>query len=241
MEHKQVQSAECRVQSKDGGALLLRNYAETDPHHVGWAYSPTFMESHSSIKTVGEYAHPTKCGMNPAPLLWAIALLVLSMLATTTSAAEPTVMTTKDGRIQVQLPDGYTEQSPIKKEISLQAVNESKDATIFIISEHQKDFDSLQGYAEIVRGLMLDKLQDGQSDAGEKLELGGNPAIRYEITGLSKGFRLAYQLTVIQTETRFNQVLASTTRKQFADCKEEFEKVAKSLKELPERPSQEKK
>jgi hypothetical protein len=148
-------------------------------------------------------------------------------------AADPAVLTTPDGRIQIQAPDGYAERTPPRKQINLELVNEAGGTTLLIISEDQKHFDSLQAYGELVREMMTGRLKDPQADDGEKLELNGHPALRYEITGISNGLRMAFQVTIIQTETRFTQVVGSSIRSQFADHKQEFEKVGKTLKELP--------
>lgn len=155
------------------------------------------------------------------------------LLPTTSRAADTATLTTPDGRIQIQAPDGYSERTPPRKEINLELVNEAEGTTLLIISENQKHFDSLQAYGELVRDTMTRKLKDPQADSGEKLELNGNPALRYEITGISNGLRMAFQVTIIQTETRFTQVVGSSLRAQFADHKQEFEKVGKTLKELP--------
>ena len=59
-------------------------------------------------------------------------------------------------------------------------------------------------------------------------------AIRYEITGISTGgLRMAFFVTIVQTETRFTQVIGSCVRAQFSDRKEEFENIATTLKEIP--------
>ena len=181
---------------------------------------------------------PLRTGEREQSLKW-IGILLLSLLSCAALAAEPSTLTTRDGRIQVQLPDGYDPKTPPRKEIQLEATNDAEGTTILIISESQREFDSLQAYAELVRQAMTARLKDPQADAGEKLELNGNPAIRYEITGIStNGLRMAFQVTIIQTETRFSQVIGSSLRSRFTDRKEEFAKVAGSLKELPAKPEE---
>ena len=163
-----------------------------------------------------------------------VAVIVFFGVARGVLGAEPTTLTSGDGRIQIQVPDRYGERTPSKKEIAILAVNTADETTVLVISDRQSQFDSLAAYAELVRQRMTDKMKDFQANAGEKLELNGNPAIRYEITGISPGgLRMAFQVTIIQTATRFNQVIASSLRTRFADFKEEFAKVAASLKELP--------
>jgi hypothetical protein len=153
--------------------------------------------------------------------------------------AEPATLISRDGRIKLQVPDGYAERTPPKAVINLEAVNEAEAATILVISESQRQFDSLQAYGEIVRQMMTDKLKDAQADAGMKLQVGGNPAIRYEITGISSGkLRMGFLLTIIQTETRFTQVIGSCLRVEFSDRKQEFANIAATLKEIPPKPEE---
>ena len=168
-------------------------------------------------------------------------LLFMTLLVSCSglSARAGETLTSKDGRVQIQLPEGYSEKTPPKPTIKIEAVDGGAGATLLVISENQKDFASLAEYGEIVRGQMMERLKDPQGNAGEKLEIGDHPAIRYEITGISSnGMRMAFLVTVIQTETRFNQVVGSCMRVNFADHKADFVKVAETLKELPPKPDE---
>jgi hypothetical protein len=166
-------------------------------------------------------------------------LLLIGCFLGSVRAAEPVILTSRDGRIQLHVPDGYSERTPPKAVISLEALNYAESATILVISEGQSQFDSLQAYGEIIRQMMLDKLKDAQSDSGIKLQISGNPAIRYEITGISSGgLRMGFLVTIIQTETRFTQVIGSCVRAQFSDRKDEFAKIAATLKEIPAKPAE---
>jgi sugar phosphate isomerase/epimerase len=50
--------------------------------------------------------------------------------------------------------------------------------------------------------------------------------------------RVAFQVTIIQTETRFNQVICSCLRAHFNDHKEQFANAAKTLKEVHAKPEE---
>jgi hypothetical protein len=168
------------------------------------------------------------------PFLSTIPLALIFLIAASRFAAAQATLTSKDGRVQIQVPGGYAQKTPPKPVIKIEAVDEPAGATILVISESQRQFASLAEYAERVRDQMTSRLKDPQSDAGEKLQSGGNPAIRYEITGISSnGMRMAFLVTIVQTETNFNQVIGSCLRGTLADHRAEFEKAAETVKELP--------
>ena len=44
---------------------------------------------------------------------------------------------------------------------------------------------------------------------------------------------MAFLVTIIQTDTRFNQVIGSCLRSGYADNKEQFAEISETLKEVP--------
>ena len=169
-------------------------------------------------------------------------LIALASFAGAQSAAfaeeeehPPNIMRSKDGRIQIGIAiQLHWKKSPSKSTIHIQAVDEAKSSTVIVISENQSRFDGLEQYSRIVREKMCQNLRDPQADRGEKIEVAGHSAVRFEITGISSnGLRMGFLLTIIQTETRFNQVIGCCLRTRFADRKDEFVKIAANLKELP--------
>lgn len=155
-----------------------------------------------------------------------------SVGSTLVFAEDLSALTSKDGRIQIRVPDGYSEKPPAAP-AKIEATDDATNAAILVIAEQRQHCVSLQAYGNRVRSKMLAKLTDAQSDAGEEIKIGESPAIRYEMTGIAaSGKRMAFLLTVVETKTYDVQVLGGIQRSEFADHRAEFIAASNSLKEL---------
>lgn len=147
------------------------------------------------------------------------------------AGAAALTLTSSDSRVELQLPDSWHQEEPDKPDW-LKASNDNR--YVMVISENKEDFSDIAAYASIVVSQMLGKLKDGKASDAQKIEIGGRPALRYEITGtVSNGLRISYLLTIVETEQRFTQVLAWSLRSQFAASKDELSRLAEGLRELP--------
>lgn len=147
------------------------------------------------------------------------------------AGAAALTLTTNDNRIELQLPDSWHQEEPDKPGW-LKA--SSDNHYVMVISENKEDFSDIYAYASLVVSQMVAKLKDAKSSDAQKFEIGGRPALRYEITGtVSNGLRISYLLTIVETDQRFTQVLAWSLRSQFAASKDEFARLAEGLRELP--------
>ena len=81
-------------------------------------------------------------------------LLLLLISCSAVSARADQTLTSRDGRVQLQVPDGFSEKAPSKSDIKIQAVD-SAGTTLMVISESQSEFASLREYGDIVRDQML--------------------------------------------------------------------------------------
>lgn len=157
-----------------------------------------------------------------------LGLLLLSPFASVSPAAGLT-LTGADGRIELQLPEGWNGEPPDQPGW-LKASNQN--LYVLVISESKDDFADINAYGDLVAKQMVKRLKEGEASAAQQTIVGGRPALRYEIFGtISNGLRIGYLLTVVETEHRFSQVLGWTLRSEFAARKDELGALADGLRE----------
>lgn len=168
--------------------------------------------------------------MNWQLLIFAIAALVVLGADRTGLADE--MLTSKTGNLQIRVPENFDEAPPVKPAVKIQAIDDAEHSVIMVLSEPKAGFSDVQAYGQTVRDQMLAKLRDGQSDGGRIFALNKLPAIVFEITGIgTNGLRMAFLLTVIETDSRYNQVIGSCLRTDFERHKATFASIARTLKE----------
>jgi hypothetical protein len=151
-------------------------------------------------------------------------------------AAGAPALTSKDGRVQLQLPDGWHVQAFDQKNVK--GLGSNDHYFVALISDNKEDFAGLKAYSQIVVDQMVHKFKDAKASEGRPVKLGEFPALRYEITGTTnKGLRLAYVLTVVETKGHFNQVVSWTVNSQFATYKHKMGELANGVHEMAAAPA----
>lgn len=146
-------------------------------------------------------------------------------------------LTSHDDRIQLEIPDDYAPTKTPPAPFTLEASSRESNAAVLLLTEPKASHPDLKTAAGAMQQDLLAKLRDGQSDEGKPLAIGECSALRYEITGINaKGRRVAFVVTVIQTQTRYCEVACCCPRAQLADLRKEFNAIADSLKERPAKP-----
>ena len=105
--------------------------------------------------------------------------------------------------------------------------------SVCVISQEKHGFRDLRTYSGIVKKSMLGRLEASEASGDEAAQVNGRPALRYEITGTGRvGIKVGYVVTIIETETRFNQVLGYTFGSRFPGSRPRLTAVAYGLREV---------
>jgi hypothetical protein len=165
-----------------------------------------------------------------------VALLLSSPLPQSARAAGAPALTSQDGRVQLQLPDGWHVQAVDQKYVRRLGSNDHY--FVALISNNKEDYTGLKAYSQIAVDGIVHKVKDAKASEGRPVKLGEFPALRYEITGTTdKGVRLGYVLTVVETKGYFNQVLSWTMKSQFATYKLKMGELANGVHERAAAPA----
>jgi len=150
-----------------------------------------------------------------------------------TASGKQTVISSKDGKNQITLSDGWQEAQDLNRTAALQAADSLGESFLICISEDKKSVPNitLEQHAAATLKRMLGGFKEARVLGPAKLMINGKPAIQYEIHGVFNQTKVAYVHTTIETSSQFNQIVAWTTETKFETNRAGIQKVVGSFKE----------
>lgn len=140
-------------------------------------------------------------------------------------------MRSADGHLELQLPAGWRSPGSTFSRQNY-ALGPSGEEWATVKSSNKQDYRDLRSYDAGWQRLMHDWLGSAPSTSSERVLVGGHPGLRWEIVGTSPdGVRVGYVMTSVETETRFGEVFAWTTRSHFPERKGALADIANRLRE----------
>jgi hypothetical protein len=139
-----------------------------------------------------------------------------------------------DGQYQLALTDGWESADFHLDAVQIGAVNKHTGEYVEVIAEDVQDYtDSLSQYAEAKRDTMAMSLDNPRMTAGERLQVNGLEAMRFELHGQvpNTNVSVGYVLTVMKTKTHYIQVIGWTQESHFAENQADLESVAGGFSE----------
>jgi len=124
----------------------------------------------------------------------------------------------------VIMPSSWSLRNDLNDVADLQMGNPFKEAYTIIISENKMDFDdiSLEGHSELTRSMIKQGLKNCHESNEEFLDIGGNRAVRYRLTGTMDGLNIVYWHVTLETEDHYHQMLLWSLKSKFSKNKADF-------------------
>lgn len=144
--------------------------------------------------------------------LAAVVLLVLCGFACK-SLGEPRTIKSKDGKFQITVPAYMSESPGLNKDSEITAANGARELYAFVLSKKKTDYadgQTLDEHTDILRNALMKQLTGSDATTPEKLTIDGIDARRYQVTGSKDGVKLAYVLTIIETNDQFHHIWSWT-------------------------------
>ncbi|GAB4142796.1 MAG: hypothetical protein Fur0046_19510 [Cyanobacteria bacterium J069] len=142
----------------------------------------------------------------------------------------------EDGQTAITLPPGWVRDDELNDRAQLEASNRAQQMYLIVLTQPKTEFRGMQrdAYAEITRGYLTRRL-DQSAVSGPKpvSSVGNNPAIQYEVRGSLNDIDVLYLHTVVETPTRFAQILAWTPPADFEKNQDTLQQVIQSFQERP--------
>ncbi len=139
-----------------------------------------------------------------------------------------------EGRFALTGPGSWSVQDLGHPDAELEIGNLFAEEYVMVISEAKSEFDedfSLDDFADIAGGAMIDVLGDPDYSEFEELTVNGMPARRHRLNGTIDGIRIAYVNTFVEGKEDFHQVLAWTLEVKQDLAIEKLQEAANSFRE----------
>ncbi len=145
------------------------------------------------------------------------------------------VVLPEGGGFSVKLPGNWKLLDGLHEDAGLQAGNLRREEYFIVISETKEDFaGDLREYSDLTAGNMVSALTKGSGGAVRELSLDGMPALQRTISGVADNANVTYLQTVVESDTRFHQVLGWTLKSKESSALPVLREVVDSLKKAVE-------
>ncbi|WP_068509701.1 hypothetical protein [Leptolyngbya sp. O-77] len=139
-----------------------------------------------------------------------------------------------DGQIAITLPSGWVKDDELNDRAQLEASNRAAQMYLIVLTQPKAEFRGMQRetYAEITRGYLTRRLEKSEVSGPTNVsQVGGNPAVQYQVRGSLNNIDVLYLHTVVETPTRFAQILAWTPPADFEKNQPTLQQVIQSFQE----------
>lgn len=143
-------------------------------------------------------------------------------------------LVSEDGQTAITLPDGWVQDDELNDRAQLEASNRAQQMYLIVLTQPKAEFQNMQreAYAEVTRGYLTRRLEKSEvSGPTPVAQVGGNPAIQYQVRGSLNNIDVLYLHTVVETPTRFAQILAWTPPADFEKNQPTLQQVIQSFQE----------
>lgn len=144
-----------------------------------------------------------------------------------------TAISANDGKSEIRIPSDWSKRTDLNEEAAIQAANPLTEEYLVVISESKVDFVdmTLEKYADLCLDKMKNSMKNPSPPTMENIEIGGRPALQYELTGTIDLVNIGYVVTYVEGENGFHQVIAWTMKSKLASKKQKLKDVVKTFKE----------
>ncbi|MEM7565144.1 MAG: hypothetical protein AAF353_19195 [Pseudomonadota bacterium] len=146
--------------------------------------------------------------------------------------AEPVVFL--NGAFSVVKPASWLTMDDLNDEADLQMGNIFKEAYVIVLTESKQDFENigLHEHSDLTRSGVKEVLKNYQESPPENFDIGGYPALRYQLSGSIDSLKIVYWHVTIETNDHFHQMLLWSLPSKFDGNKADFSAVIQSFKVL---------
>jgi hypothetical protein len=151
------------------------------------------------------------------------------------SAEETKVIEALDGQSRITVPKGWNANYNLSEIAAIGASDNINQKFALVVTETKENFSSditIDEYCNLVVEYMELSVSNSNITEKKKLTINGKQAVQFELWGEIDKIKIAYLITIIETEDNFHQVTLWTMQSRFNEFKEEFSKIAESFEEI---------
>jgi hypothetical protein len=139
-------------------------------------------------------------------------------------------VTSTDGAVSLVVPAAWRDLPELNDEAVLSVGNELAEEYLLVIREDKADFaGSLESYADVVAGDMLETVGSKDELRYEPVSFGGCAGLRVGINGVVDRTRIVFDLTMLETDDSYCQILCWTLPSRAVTAQPKFDAALASF------------
>jgi hypothetical protein len=149
--------------------------------------------------------------------------------------AETTTMTSDDKKIEITLPAYMSKELELSPIADIQASRSLQEEYMMVIREDKGEFAdniTLNDYYDAIIANMTESLVNSSQTEPQDIQINGQPALQFELSGEVDKIKISYLLTLVETDGNFNQLLFWTLQNRMDDKREMFIEAASTFTEV---------
>ncbi len=150
------------------------------------------------------------------------------------SVSSGKVLTSKDGAIQITVPNGWVVTTDLNDKAALQTAEPDKMLYLIVLTYNKSDHPSmtLESLVDITLKEIKEQVANPRAVGPTSLKIDGLPAIQHEVYGNFEVYGVVFKNTVVETPKHFQQIVVWTTQAAYAEDKETLENIITSFKQV---------
>lgn len=167
-------------------------------------------------------------------VLVAAIVIIVAAVAPTDDERLAKTLVSDDGTLEMRVPETWRELE-LNDVASLEAGDELAERYALVIEDSKANFaelPTLEDFADEVNRTFMGGLDSATVTGGpESISVRGNPAVRYEIRAVVEDLNVVYLQTIVETKTRYLQILAWTFPSEYPQARPVLQRVILSVSE----------
>ena len=147
---------------------------------------------------------------------------------------EPKVVKSGNGRFQLTVPSGWSEDPELHKTAGIRASNRMQEMYVIVISEGKEKFAddaTLEQFTTVTRDSMLKKVGSGRATSPVEVLVGETySGLQYGMQGVVDDAEFAYLVTNVETPKDFHQIIAWTLRSRIAQNETKLQELVNTFR-----------
>ena len=161
-------------------------------------------------------------------------LLTRELAAKTEEGNTPQTVATPDGRYEVTVTGGWTEDSEqLENPQALRVIHTRRDMVVIVLAESKEEIGldiGIEEYMDAALEVMQEDAQDVTHTAGVPVTVGGMRGLSAEMREETDDLELIYWLYFLENDDDFVRVVGWTTAEREADNRQAVQNVMQSVK-----------
>ena len=161
-------------------------------------------------------------------------LLTRELTAKTEEGNTPQTVATPDGRYEVTVTGGWTEDSKqLENPQALRVIHTRRDMVVIVLAESKEEIGldiGIEDYMDASLEVMQEDAQDVTHTAGVPVTVGGMRGLSAEMREETDDLELIYWLYFLENDDDFVRVVGWTTAEREADNRQAVQNVMQSVK-----------